>query len=292
MSNPRPVILFGYDSSPFTNKVRLALRLKQIPYTYIPVPSMMPRPVLRDTFNTTYRKIPILAIGRDVYCDTSIILEALEHWFPGTRSLYPDAVGHEGARLFGTDRAGLIGHALDADKLERKRSENLLALDTQLSLLAPLFKHSPEDIAQTRWIFSTPYPSLTDLSLYYQLNWLRDISRGVGIENLTGGGTSDTNTEGSDTVFNANRYPEIWNWFCKFRAWIEAQPPVETRSSQDSPLWKAALESCEWSEDNEHAGQTLIATTGQHGLKELESRCGLHVGAEVGVAPDDTGRDE
>lgn len=27
---------------------------------------MMPRPVLRDNFNLTYRKIPVLAIGREV----------------------------------------------------------------------------------------------------------------------------------------------------------------------------------------------------------------------------------
>lgn len=87
-----PVTLFGYDSSTFTLKVRLALRLKQIPYTFVAVPTMMPRPLLRDTFHLTYRKIPVLAIGREVYCDSSIILEALEHFFPeveGYRSLYP-----------------------------------------------------------------------------------------------------------------------------------------------------------------------------------------------------------
>ena len=43
---------------------------------------MIPRPVLHDTFNLTYCKIPILALGREVYYDTSIILEALEHSFP------------------------------------------------------------------------------------------------------------------------------------------------------------------------------------------------------------------
>ena len=42
----------------------------------------MPGPVLHDTFNLTYRKIPVLALGREVYYNTSIILEALEHSFP------------------------------------------------------------------------------------------------------------------------------------------------------------------------------------------------------------------
>ena len=76
------VVLFGYESSTFTLKIRLAKKLKQIPYTFVAVPSMMPRPVLRDNFHLTYRKIPVLAIGKDIYCDTSLICEALEHFFP------------------------------------------------------------------------------------------------------------------------------------------------------------------------------------------------------------------
>jgi glutathione S-transferase len=61
------IVLFGYDSSTFTLKVRLALKIKQIPYTFVKVPTMMPRPLLRDNFNLTYRKIPVLAMGRELY---------------------------------------------------------------------------------------------------------------------------------------------------------------------------------------------------------------------------------
>lgn len=43
---------------------------------------MMPRPLLKETLGLSYRKIPILAIGREIYCDTSLIIEALEHYFP------------------------------------------------------------------------------------------------------------------------------------------------------------------------------------------------------------------
>ena len=52
----------------------------------------MPRPILRSTFGLTYRKIPVVTIGRDVYCDTSLIIEALEHHFPasdGWGTVYP-----------------------------------------------------------------------------------------------------------------------------------------------------------------------------------------------------------
>jgi glutathione S-transferase len=59
---------------------------------------MLPRPILTQTFALTYRKIPVLAIGREIYCDTSLIIEALEHYFPaseGWGSVYPGCEGLE-----------------------------------------------------------------------------------------------------------------------------------------------------------------------------------------------------
>ena len=57
---------------------------------FVVVPSMMPRPLLRHLFHLTYRKIPVLAIGSDVYCDTSLIIEAIETFFPHPHfTLYP-----------------------------------------------------------------------------------------------------------------------------------------------------------------------------------------------------------
>ena len=53
---------------------------------------MLPRPLITSTFALSYRKIPILAIGREIYCDTSLIIEALEHFFPadqGWGTVYP-----------------------------------------------------------------------------------------------------------------------------------------------------------------------------------------------------------
>lgn len=42
MSRPL-VVLFGYNSSTFTIKVRHVLRLKQIPYTFVTVPTVRRR---------------------------------------------------------------------------------------------------------------------------------------------------------------------------------------------------------------------------------------------------------
>lgn len=59
---------------------------------------MLPRPILTKTFALSYRKIPVLAIGREIYCDTSLIIEALEHFFPassGWGTVYPNFQGVE-----------------------------------------------------------------------------------------------------------------------------------------------------------------------------------------------------
>jgi glutathione S-transferase len=54
---------------------------------------MLPRPDLSDLLGIAYRRIPVLAIGNDVYCDTSLIAAALERRFPpspnGYGTLFP-----------------------------------------------------------------------------------------------------------------------------------------------------------------------------------------------------------
>lgn len=55
-----------------------------------------PRPELSDLLGITYRRIPLLAIGNDVYCDTSLIASVLERRFPasqGYKPLFPARAG-------------------------------------------------------------------------------------------------------------------------------------------------------------------------------------------------------
>jgi len=228
-----PVVLFGYDcktncscqrttqtdasglASPFTQKVRLVLKLKQIPYSQHPLfhITMMMRNLSRsfrrcpkhDASSYSERQFsfdvpkdscprnwsrsievpppficsPMLTISPQVYCDTSLIIEVLEHLFSDDHpSIYPLAadgrtnraiirgfasywtdvsacissrpslISHEQRPFFrvttglipssvwhtrfGTDRAGLIGHKLNPDKLEAKIPRNLSGLDLHL----------------------------------------------------------------------------------------------------------------------------------------------------------------
>ena len=312
-----PIALFGYDSSPFTTKIRLTLRLMQIPYTFVLVPSMMPRPILVDNFNLTYRKIPVLAIGKEIIVDTSLIMEWL-HSHPYLcafrdmgREVHHDAKGRALARLlssyvtdrplfrlttglipsvvwrthFGKDRAGLIGHALDADKLEKKVPQNLAGLDTFLSVVEPLFAELGK--GNSGWILGDEEPSAADLSFYYQLDWGDKISRGEGINDLTGGEAGNGIGEGMREVFNQKRYPGLWAWFGRFRQYLEALPNQETRIEKgDEQGVEDLMSRLAASARSEEV--PLLPTSTQLQTK-LEARNGLEVGELVKVMPDDTG---
>ncbi|PPQ94960.1 hypothetical protein CVT25_003932 [Psilocybe cyanescens] len=68
-SNSWPKIY--YDASPYSRKIDSVLTLKRIPHERVNVSPMLPRPEITDQLGITYRRIPILSIGNDVYCDTS-----------------------------------------------------------------------------------------------------------------------------------------------------------------------------------------------------------------------------
>lgn len=324
-----PIVLFGYDSSPFTNKVRLTLRLMQIPYTFVLVPSMMPRPVLVENFGLMYRKIPVLAMGREVLADTSLIVEWL-HTHPQlkafrsskqqdkrrNREVYENDRNRVLSRLlgsyytdrpffrtttgtipgvvwkthFGKDREELIGHPIDAKKLEAKVPRNLVELDTHLSLLEPLFNVAiDENDGSGGWILGGISPSAADVNLWYQLDWGEKISRGEGIEDLTGRGTDDRSGAGKgiSQVFNKDRYPATWSWFHRFRDHIESLPLTERRVERgDREGLEAVITQLEGSEITK---DVLLLPTTNTRLSELEDGIGLKIGSMVSVRPRDTG---
>jgi glutathione S-transferase len=66
-------ILHHYDTSPFSEKVRLLFGLKGLAWRSVIQPTIMPKPELIP-LTGGYRRIPVLQIGADVYCDTQVIL--------------------------------------------------------------------------------------------------------------------------------------------------------------------------------------------------------------------------
>jgi glutathione S-transferase len=82
------LILHHYPTSPFSEKIRLVLGYKKLAWKSVIIPAIMPKP---DVLALTggYRKTPFLQMGSDVYCDSALICEVLEHIAP-TPTLYPD----------------------------------------------------------------------------------------------------------------------------------------------------------------------------------------------------------
>ena len=86
------LILHHYDTSPFSEKVRKLFAHKRLTWRAVEQPSIMPKPDLVP-LTGGYRRIPVLQIGADVYCDTQLIARVLERMHPHP-TLYPG--GSEG----------------------------------------------------------------------------------------------------------------------------------------------------------------------------------------------------
>ena len=82
------LILHHYPSSPFSEKTRMALGYKKLAWKSVIIPQIMPKPDL-VALTGGYRKTPVLQIGADLYCDTALICDVIEHMAP-TPSIYPE----------------------------------------------------------------------------------------------------------------------------------------------------------------------------------------------------------
>ena len=64
------IILHHYETSPYSEKVRLGLGFKGLTWASVEIPVIMPKPDL-TALTGGYRKTPVLQIGADIYCDPS-----------------------------------------------------------------------------------------------------------------------------------------------------------------------------------------------------------------------------
>ncbi|MDJ0921788.1 MAG: glutathione S-transferase [Henriciella sp.] len=92
MANAQSIILHHYPSSPYSEKIRLALRMKNLAWAGVTVPVILPKPDLMP-LTGGYRRTPVMQIGADIYCDTAIMLPELERRFTLPALNLP---GHEG----------------------------------------------------------------------------------------------------------------------------------------------------------------------------------------------------
>lgn len=138
------IILHQYPTSPYGEIVRLALGLKGAQWSRVTQSNIMPRPFLTP-LTGGYRRIPVMQVGADIYCDTGLILREIDRrlpdppltpkgqegiawalrnwaeraWFGATVAVVFGAVGNAVPEAFVKDREELSGRPFDVNALKQ-----------------------------------------------------------------------------------------------------------------------------------------------------------------------------
>lgn len=96
-------ILHHYPASPWSEVLRLAFGLKQMAWSSVEIPVMLPKPEL-VALTGGYARTPVLQSGAHLYCDTLVAMDAIEAACPSP-SLYPAPLG-EAHRLLAVQAGG------------------------------------------------------------------------------------------------------------------------------------------------------------------------------------------
>ncbi|KAF8165381.1 hypothetical protein B0H34DRAFT_236265 [Crassisporium funariophilum] len=284
-----PVILYRYDTSPFSHKIDNVLLLKRIPHQRVNVSPMLPRPEITDFLGIVYRRIPILAIGNDVYCDTSLIVSTLERRFPATNghgTLFPAGKHGKGRdtglikafskfyadntlfppatnlipwgklpAAFLKDRSALRGAPINTEAMAANRGISESTLSTHMMLIEEQLSDSRE------WLFDTESPSLADISVHFVLAWGKSF-------------------RGTEALFDQGRIPLTMQWLNRVSAFINEQ-----RENQAAPVKIHGLDAANKIVASTHEAYSVV------GFDSIEAaRLGVSEGGNVQVAPEDTGR--
>jgi glutathione S-transferase len=175
------IILHHYDTSPFSEKVRLQLGIKGLAWRSVIQPTIMPKPDLTP-LTGGYRRIPVMQVGADIYCDSQVIMAEIERRAPNPRTIS----GADWAVNLWADRLlfqptvaiifGAIGHLVpkefieDREKMSGGRAFNTAAMQAAGPPMKGQYR------AMTAWLeqglagggqwLSGDAPGLTDMAAY------------------------------------------------------------------------------------------------------------------------------
>ncbi len=187
-----PGVLFHqYDSSPFSEKVRVCLGIKKLAWSCVDQPVIMPKPEL-VALTGGYRRIPVMQIGADIYCDSQLIVRELERRFPeptlfpqgdsglayanamwSDRAVFQAAVaiifsglGDKVPAAFIKDRTALSGRAFDPAAMQAAVPYMEAQMRAHIALLS-------DQLADGRRFLTGDFPGLVDANAYYNLWFMR-----------------------------------------------------------------------------------------------------------------------
>ena len=133
------IIFHHYFTSPFSEKVRLMFGLKGLTWRSVIQPTIMPKPDLTP-LTGGYRRIPVMQIGADVFCDSAVIMAEIERRHPSPKFIHGadwatnqwadriffqpvvaiifGAIGHTVPPEFIKDREAMSGGAFDVEGMK------------------------------------------------------------------------------------------------------------------------------------------------------------------------------
>jgi len=97
------IILHHYPESPVAEKIRTVLGHKGLAYRSVKAPRIMPKPDLA-ALTGGYRKVPVMQVGADIFCDSALIARELERRHPEPTLFPGGSEGLSAALAFWSDR--------------------------------------------------------------------------------------------------------------------------------------------------------------------------------------------
>ncbi|KAI4240165.1 MAG: hypothetical protein L6R40_005298 [Gallowayella cf. fulva] len=222
------IVLFDYPFSPYAKRVAWYLTLRGIEYAQCVQPVTLPREDL-NALGVKYRRIPLLSIGRNIYCDTRLILEKLEQRFPsgslgacqpeqralekllqiwtidgGVFSRAAQALPPEMPLLndpkWVKDREDYMGRSWAKEDVAKGRPEALAHLRGAFDLLESTLLADGRD-----WVLGTEKPSLADIEAIWPFHWLS------GLEGAL-----------PPSLFGKEEFPKVYGWIDRFSSALKA----------------------------------------------------------------------
>ena len=219
-----PMVLFTYPESVVGRRVEWYLTLRNIPYHRCRVDTKMPRSVL-DRVGIHYRRIPVLAVGRDIYCDSRCIIDhlerlydavpkfganeknpyqkgierILENWafdgglFMRTAQLIPKNATLALSQEWLDDRSELSGRRFDAESLAKTLPDGLAHTRIHLQI-------AEENLLADRDWFSGDSPGIVDIHVGWIFDWLMRPKERMGM------------AAAYPDILNRTKYPKTIAW--------------------------------------------------------------------------------
>ncbi|KAH7350796.1 hypothetical protein BKA65DRAFT_499005 [Rhexocercosporidium sp. MPI-PUGE-AT-0058] len=218
------IILYHYTFSPYAKRVVWYLNLRNIPYTQCLQPPILPRPTV-SSIGTSYRRIPILSIGKDIYNDTRLILSKLTHLYPPSPShpsltttsfnagfekllefwsvnglfaraaaLIPKEMPLLRDEKFRRDREDFTGTSWEPEAVERGRSEALVEIRNAFELLETTVLADGRE-----WIAGGEGPGMADIEAVWPFHWLTTLKGAL-----------------PPSLISSTQYPKVFAWISRF----------------------------------------------------------------------------